>query len=219
MPRARRKRCTPGCRRCSTKAGRSVPPPARLEALTFHAAAPQASPIPAPAAPPAAAWALWRAADLGACDLSPVADAFFEPAYDARLEDIVRYVVALEAPVLGSILCERIAGLHGMRNTVRVQERVQEIAARGCLVTAEEDDSVVWPAGCAATATLRYRPAAEMESRSILDTPMVELRALAAEKRAEGLTGDALSDAVAQAVGIRRLVRGPMQARLAKALA
>jgi len=111
-------------------------------------------------------------------------DLFQDASYDATLEDLIRRILEQEAPMLDSLLVDRVARLHGFKRSGRlIRERVLEIAERhyhfekdsqlehGDFVWLSEDDAQRW--NC-------YRvPSRDDDVRYIEEIALAELAAAA----------------------------------------
>lgn len=147
----------------------------------------------------------YRSADVAFLKSSLRADLFQDGSYDAILEDLIRRILDQEAPMLDSLLVDRVARLHGFKRSGRlIRERVLEIAERhyhfekdsqlehGEFVWLSPDDAQRW--NC-------YRvPAGDDDIRHIEEIALAELAAAARAER-----GSDLPAQVARLFRIRRL--------------
>jgi very-short-patch-repair endonuclease len=150
----------------------------------------------------------YRSADVAFLKSSLRPDLFQDASYDATLEDLIRRVLEQEAPMLDSLLVDRVARLHGFKRSGRlIRERVLEIAERhyhfekdaqldrGDFVWLSPDDAQRW--NC-------YRvPAGDDDVRYIEEIALAELAAAARAERGSDVPGQ-----VAKVFRIKRLSNG-----------
>ncbi len=131
---------------------------------------------------------------------------FHAVSYDGTLEILISHVLIHEAPILDSVLVQRIARAHGFRKSGRlIRERVLDIVDRHYHFRADPvGGSFVWADADAPLLWSRYRiPASDEDLRKIEEIPFEELRAAAAVS-----SGEDLAVEVARLFGIRRLAAG-----------
>jgi hypothetical protein len=157
------------------------------------------------------------AADVELAEDSVDADAFFNPSYDDRLRKMVEQVVAIEGPVLDTVLARRIARAHGWQRTgARILDRVSAVAA-SCFTSTEEDVGVFfWAHDRGPEVPIVFREGAE-EGRNVDEICMAELVSLAKMVTAEGKTGDNAVVAMANRLGLHR-VRAASRGRFERAI-
>jgi hypothetical protein len=163
--------------------------------------------------------AAWVEADAASAVAAVDASAFYDRAYDPALEAMIAHVVALEAPMRADVLAKRIARAHGWARTgTRIRDRVMEIAKRRFSTAAEDADVFVWPAKHDTSTWARFRRSDGNATRPVDEIALPELVALAAEVRAQGLTGEAAILAMARIAGLQQL-RAASRERLERAWA
>ena len=145
-------------------------------------------------------------------------DAFFDRAYDERLQAMVEFVVAEEGPILDLVLARRISRAHGWQRTgSRIQERVEDVARRLFKTTEENVGTFYWPErlspGCAVT----FRPPGPDAQRLMDEVCIEELVALAESVVSAAATDDENLLFMARELGILRL-RASSRGRLEEAL-
>jgi len=145
-------------------------------------------------------------------------DAFFDRAYDERLQAMVAFVVAEEGPILDLVLARRISRAHGwQRIGSRIQERVEEVARRLFKSTEEDVGTFYWPEGLPPGSTVNFRPPGSDAQRSMDEVCMEELIALAMSVVSVAATDDENLVFMARELGISRL-RASSRGRLEEAL-
>ena len=145
----------------------------------------------------------YRVADLSTYARVINPEAFYEPSYDNILLELVRHVIAQEAPISETQLVQRIARAHGFQRAGRIiRERVMAMVARYHHVIEEhEAESFIWPDRDTPAQWQHYRtPASDNDVRSIEDIAGPELQAAL---RASDASDKAVD--VARMFGIRRL--------------
>ena len=128
---------------------------------------------------------------------------FHEEGYDSTLGDLISHVLAKEAPILESLLVQRIARAHGFQKAGRlIRERVLEFVDRAHHLREDPiGGSFVWPNEEAHTGWSSYRiPTSEEHSRKIEEISFEELRAAASACK-----GPDLPTEIARMFGIKRL--------------
>lgn len=128
---------------------------------------------------------------------------FYSDEYDPVLADLIDRVLAHEAPILDSLLVQRIARAHGfMRSGRLIRERVLELVEQKYhLQRNAAEDLFVWLNESHRQEWAHYRaPATENDVRSIEEIALEELKAAASTVSAED---QALE--VARLFGIKRL--------------
>jgi hypothetical protein len=151
----------------------------------------------------------YRVADLSAHAGLINAEAFYDPAYDSILLQLVRHVIVQEAPISETQLVQRIARAHDFQRAGRIiRERVMDMVARHHHVIQEADaENFVWPDRETPTRWQHYRtPASEDDVRSIEDIAGPELQAALRASNARDKAAD-----VARMFGIRRLSNSTRQ--------
>lgn len=145
-------------------------------------------------------------------------DAFFDQAYDARLQTMIVHVVTEEGPVLDLVLARRISRAHGWQRTgSRIQERVEEIARKVFKTTEESIGTFYWPTSVPPGSEVAFRTPGPDTQRSMDEVCMEELVALAASTAEATATDDENLVAMARELGILRL-RASSRGRLEEAL-
>ncbi len=145
-------------------------------------------------------------------------DAFFDRAYDERLEAMVAFVVAEEGPILDLALARRISRAHGWQRTgSRIQERVEEVARRLFKTTQEDVGTFYWPERLSPGSAVKFRPPAPDAQRSMDEICIEELVALAESVVSPAATDDEILVLMARELGISRL-RASSRGRLEEAL-
>lgn len=157
-----------------------------------------AEPAPAPKAL-GGTYALTRFEDAAAIEPGR----FYDEGYTPVLRELIRRVVATEAPIRDKQLVDRIARAHGFKQSGRViRDRVQSVVRRSFHFREEEGGSgFVWEDAAAAGAWSAARaPATEADIRLIEDISLEELRAAYPEQ-----PSDDPEQEVARFFGVRRL--------------
>ena len=145
-------------------------------------------------------------------------DAFFDKAYDERLQAMVAHVVAEDGPVLDLALARRISRVHGWQRTgSRIQERVEVLARRSFKTTEESVGTFYWPVAMAPGSEVAFRSLGPDAQRSMDEVCMEELVALAAHVVDSTVTDDENLVVMARELGILRL-RASSRVRLEEAL-
>ncbi|PKU21419.1 DUF3320 domain-containing protein [Telmatospirillum siberiense] len=143
-------------------------------------------------------------------------DAFYEPAYTAMVEAMVRHVVEAEGPIRDEILAMRIARAHGFQRTgSRIQEHVAKLATRIFGTTKEDVGTFFWPEGMEPGQCATFRRATGEIRRSVDDVSMPELEAIARHVFETELPEDPLV-AIARVLNLQRL-RAVSRSRLERA--
>ncbi|MFW9078854.1 DUF3320 domain-containing protein [Pseudomonas sp. P2757] len=131
------------------------------------------------------------------------AEAFYSPEYDAVLADLIAHVLAQEAPILDSLLVQRVARAHGFQRTGRlIRERVLDLTEQKHHL---RNDPVygqfVWHSANDVAAWNSYRvPATVDDGRSVEEIAAEELLTVAALISA----GDMPLE-IAKTLGVKRL--------------
>lgn len=145
-------------------------------------------------------------------------DAFFDRAYDERLQAMVAFVVAEEGPILDLALARRISRAHGWQRTgSRIQERVEEVARRLFKITEEDVGTFYWPERLPPGSAVTFRPPGPDAQRSMDEVCIEELMALAESVVSAAATDDENLVFMARELGISRL-RASSRGRLEEAL-
>jgi very-short-patch-repair endonuclease len=155
-------------------------------------------------------------ADLTLAGVSPNADRFFEPSYDATLRVMIAFVINQEGPVRDEVVSRRIARAHGwLRNGARIQEHVTDLALRAHAVTKEDGGVFLWPTKNVPVAVPFRRPVPGY-LRPVEEIAIQELSGLAGEFLSNGYDIDAGIGAMARELGLQRL-RAASRLRLEEA--
>ena len=145
-------------------------------------------------------------------------DAFFDRAYDERLQAMVACVVEQEGPILDLALSRRISRAHGWQRTGnRIQERVEEVARRLFKTTEEDVGTFYWPERLPPGSAVTFRPPGPDAQRSMDEVCIQELVALAESVVNPAATDDENLVLMARELGISRL-RASSRGRLEEAL-
>lgn len=130
-------------------------------------------------------------------------DHFHEPSYDATLATLIRRILHHEAPMLDTLLVQRVARAHGFLRAGRlIRERVLGIVERNHYAQADpQQGAFVWLNAHDMTQWNRYRlPETPEDVRSIEEIDMHELRSAARSV----IQGDRVIE-IARGFGIRRV--------------
>jgi len=145
-------------------------------------------------------------------------DTFLSPEYDPVLARMIDQVVETEGPILDSVLGRRIARMHGWQRTgVRIQTRVESLAARSLLFTREDHGRFFWPKSLAPESPVPPRKAWGALERSVEEVCLPELVSLAREVIGLGGRDASSVTLMARALGLNR-VKSANRERLEKAL-
>ncbi|WP_137889156.1 DUF3320 domain-containing protein [Pseudomonas sp. 2FE] len=139
------------------------------------------------------------------------ADLFHLEEYDSVLTALIERVLIQEAPILDSLLVQRIARAHGFQRSGRlIRERVLDLAKRNHHLQADPiEDQFVWRTEQDVATWSRYRiPATDEDIRSIEEIAFEELRTAAYGVKSEDRPVE-----VARLFGVRRLT-GAARARV-----
>jgi hypothetical protein len=153
--------------------------------------------------PAAAERASYFMTDIGDLAGSVSSENFYAPEYDATLRQIIQRVLEHEAPILDTLLVQRVARLHGFQRAGRlIRERVLELADEHHHMDADPiDGTFVWMNEATKGDWRAYRgPAETGDIRSIEEVPMQELRIAA-----DTVTGTDRPVELARIFGIKRL--------------
>lgn len=153
-----------------------------------------------PGAPRRVVYALTNVATL---PLTLKPDDFYVATYDNTLLALIRAVLECEAPILDTLLVQRIARLHGFQRAGRlIRERVLDLAERHHHFRPDvTDGTFVWLSADDVDSWNTYRePSGAGDGRSIEEIPMQELRSAARAAK-----GDDRTVEVAKMFGVRRL--------------
>lgn len=140
---------------------------------------------------------------------------FYAQDYDLVLADLIEHVLIQEAPILDSLLVQRIARAHGFQRSGRlIRDRVLELAERNHhLQDGLIEDQFVWRTEQDIAAWDRYRiPATDKDARSVEEIAVEELRTAACLIP----LGDRALE-IARLLGVKRLT-GPARARIERAI-
>lgn len=125
----------------------------------------------------------YRVADLSSVQPLIDAERFHTPEYTPTLRQVIDQVLRQEAPILDSLLVQRIARAHGFQRTGRlIRDRVLELAdVHHYVQDAGHDEVFVWHAKDDVQAWSTFRiPASANDARSIEEIAAEELRVAAA---------------------------------------
>lgn len=132
--------------------------------------------------------------------------AFFEAGYDSVLARMIAHVVEVEGPVLNAVLARRIARAHGWQRTgSRIQERVDDLAAKTHQATQEEVGTFYWVKGRGPEMVIAFRRAAPESVRTVDEICMPELIELGRQVLGSGKIGEEVIVAMARELGLQRL--------------
>lgn len=157
----------------------------------------------------------YRVADLTAIGERINADLFHTPEYTSVLMEVIHHVLQQEAPILDSLLVQRIARAHGFQRSGRlIRDRVLELAERNHhLQKAGPDEQFVWHSQEDVATWSSYRvPVSANDARSVEEIAAEELRVAAALVDA----GDQALE-IARLLGVKRLT-GPARERIERVL-
>lgn len=146
----------------------------------------------------------YRVADLSSLTTMIQAEQFHLPAYTPVLRQIIEEVLRQEAPILDTLLVQRIARAHGFQRSGRlIRDRVLELAEQHHHVQhAGFEEAFVWHAESDVMSWSTYRvPASADDVRSIEEIAAEELRIAASIIDA---TADPALE-VARLLGVKRL--------------
>lgn len=119
---------------------------------------------------------------------------------------MIAHVIEAEGPVLDAVLARRIARAHGWQRTgSRIQERVDDLAAKSHHATREEVGSFYWGKERGPRLVVPFRRAAGEFVRTVDEICMPELIALGREILDSGKNGEAAIVAMARELGLQRL--------------
>jgi very-short-patch-repair endonuclease len=131
------------------------------------------------------------------------AEAFYSPEYDAVLAELIAHVLVNEAPILDSLLVQRVARAHGFQRSGRlIRERVLDLTEQNHhLRTDPVDGQFVWHSENDVAVWNSYRiPVSIDDARSVEEIAAEELLTVASLISA----GDRPLE-IAKALGVRRL--------------
>lgn len=147
--------------------------------------------------------AVYTVADIATFPLTLKPDDFYAGGYDETLRALIRAVLECEAPMLDTLLVQRIARFHGFQRAGRlIRERVLDVAEQHHhFVSDAADGTFVWMDAGDVDSWNTYRePAGSAEGRYIEEISIQELRSAARAAK-----GDDRSVEVAKMFGVRRL--------------
>ena len=155
----------------------------------------------------------YRFADLSGPEFKPIADRFYDNAYERNLIPMIDHVIDVEGPIHEEVLVHRIARHHGLQRAGRqINEIVLVLATKRRGRTKESVGGFFWSKG---TVKDRLAPARiagrDDELRSVERICADELLAIARHLR----TTDPLQ--IARAIGIARL-SAPARSRIERVL-
>lgn len=135
------------------------------------------------------------------------AELFYEPSYDAVIQQMVEWVVTREGPVLDTVLARRIARAHGFQRTgSRIQERIERIVQQRFKTTEEVSGTFYWPRDLEPCKAIPFRRSTDDDSiRSVEEICTAELFSLALRVLNRKLSGQESVMAMAHALGLQRL--------------
>lgn len=146
------------------------------------------------------------------------ASAFFDRSYDQVLLTMIAHVIEVEGPVLDAVLARRIARAHGWQRTgSRIQEHVDALAAEAHRSTKEDVGTFYWAAARGPELPIQFRKAAEESARTVDETCMAELVALARVVLETGAMGDGAVVAMVREFGMKS-ARAASRRRFEKAM-
>lgn len=128
---------------------------------------------------------------------------FHEPSYDVKLADLIHCILRQEAPILDTVLVQRVARAHGFQRAGRlIRERVLAIAERNHFIEPDPlQGSFVWIDAQDLESWDRYRiPALDADQRSAEEISLHELRAAAC-----AISADDQALEIAKVFGIKRV--------------
>jgi len=172
-----------------------APQPASNRGTGHVAAEPDASGHSGPTA--------YRTADLAGVGLKPDPEAFYDDAYDPRLQAMLDHVIDTEGPIHEEVLVRRIARHHGFKRAGRqIRQRVLDMARHRRGRTEEDVGIFFWPKGTVKdrAAPARYQGRDENELRDVANIAAEELRQIA-----QALNAGDDPHRVAYAIGLGRL--------------
>jgi very-short-patch-repair endonuclease len=147
--------------------------------------------------------AIYTMADIATLALTLKPDDFYVSGYDNTLRALIHAVLECEAPMLDTLLVQRIARFHGFQRAGRlIRERVLDLAAQhhhfvpdgadGTFVWLGADDVPVW--------NMYREPTGVADGRSIEEIAMQELHSAARAAKGDDRIGE-----VAKMFGVRRV--------------
>lgn len=145
----------------------------------------------------------YRTADLAGAGLKPDPEAFYDDAYDPRLQAMLDHVIDTEGPIHEEVLVRRIARHHGFKRAGRqIRQRVLDMARHRRGRTEEDVGIFFWPKGTVKdrAAPARYQGRDENELRDVANIAAEELRQIA-----QALNAEDDPHRVAYAIGLGRL--------------
>jgi very-short-patch-repair endonuclease len=145
----------------------------------------------------------YRPTDFSALDNRIDPSRFHEPDYDQTLTDLIAHTIKYEAPILDTILVQRIARAHGFQRAGRlIRERVLELVKRHHHIRPDPEGSrFIWRDHKAPSDWIHCRlPTPDGPVRQIEEIALEELTAAARGKSADDLPSE-----IAQLFGVRRL--------------
>jgi very-short-patch-repair endonuclease len=157
----------------------------------------------------------YQVADFSAHENRIDPSRFHETAYDQTLIDLITHTIKLEAPILDTVLVQRVARAHGFQRAGRViRERVLALVERHHHVRPDlEGNRFVWLDQQAPSEWIYCRlPAPDGPVRQIEEIALEELAAAAKGRPASDLPSE-----IARLFGVRRL-SAPARQRLELAL-
>ena len=133
-------------------------------------------------------------------------DAFFDKRYDSALLEMIEHVIEVEGPVLDAVLARRIARAHGWQRTgSRIQERVDDLAAKSHHTTQEDVGTFYWKKERGPELVVPFRPANGKPVRTVDEICMPELISLGRVILNSGETGEGAFVIMARELGLKRL--------------
>jgi hypothetical protein len=146
---------------------------------------------------------VYTVTDIATLALSLKPDDFYIGTYDETLRALIHAVLVSEAPMLDTLLVQRVARFHGFQRAGRlIRERVLDLAEQNHHFTPDASDGTfVWLHAAEVDSWNVYRiPSGSAEGRSIEEIAMHELRSAA-----RAATSDDRIVEVAKMFGVRRL--------------
>ena len=153
-----------------------------------------------------------EAAPEDAADIPPTVapgaapELFYDPAYQARLGEIIAELLSVRGPLREDKLVFAVARLHGFGRAGRdIKDRITGAIPNACTVTIEDIGRFIWPAGVDPAGWTMFREPAPGRVTDPNDLPMAELVALARRYVAPGLPDEAILTAMRNACGLQRM--------------
>ena len=129
---------------------------------------------------------VYRITDFTALNTKIDPNLFYDPCYDVTLTALIDLVLASEAPIIDTLLVQRIARAHGFQRAGRlIRDRVIDLSKRQNFIETEHGGArVVWRSKNALDGWSRARCPAKIEDiRQIEEIPLAELKAQGHESK------------------------------------